>query len=623
MNTLGPRMGPSSKLDLPVNGELQGSSPPTFGSPKLPIENKKEFSKFLGDKKRPTETRAEETRPRKTETQEPVKNRRKSAERETAMLNFMDSMESEFGVTPVRMLEALAVLDHEDLARTPEESASAVIDNLELAPEDEPEAMQLYMSFIGQWQNLQGAKPENIQPTAEDPRFFAGAGLNKSMLNSEAIAKPSTAGLNQTQLAAQANAAANPAQSVLSPREKLNASLDKMNDKFFLKTNAEALMLPEMDSSLTEIPTELVTDFSMRDEASILSDNELGFRLPSELGPPQAGPQQAAPPLAAPPNTGAAGLVLMQAQQQAPEALAKADGSVEGKKDIDALLREIAGLPAQQPALTKSDLASTAKTETSFFPIGAAGIMTPGIGGDSGSSDGDLADDGGSDQSGQDAGLDQSQTQMGHHLNSDFTQVMKTGENRAQTGAAMAGGAGMFAAPNDADVKQDIQTLKDKAQLMIKDGGGEAKIRLNAEGLGEIHLKVAVQNGKVSVDIGTDNKEAKQLIESSISDLRAGLSQHKLSVDNVKVDVGQGNTDSQQQQQKGLNFGQDMNRDQARQMMSNFRDEMASRRDPFFEMSGIKAYSRKRTDLDPIAPATNTVGQRRVEGRGDRMNLIA
>lgn len=135
-----------------------------------------------------------------------------------------------------------------------------------------------------------------------------------------------------------------------------------------------------------------------------------------------------------------------------------------------------------------------------------------------------------------------------------------------------------------------------------------------------------VVNGHVNLEMAAQTREAKQLIESSLHDLRSSLSAHQLTVDHIKVDVGnQASTNSNgQQQQKGFEFQQDQGRDQARQMMQQFQQDTAGRRDPFFEMPSIKAYQRRQQPA-PIPPAGTEQASRRYlgEGRGGRMSIVA
>jgi hypothetical protein len=180
----------------------------------------------------------------------------------------------------------------------------------------------------------------------------------------------------------------------------------------------------------------------------------------------------------------------------------------------------------------------------------------------------------------------------------------------------------------------NIQQIMKQAQYMIKKGGGESKIQMNPEGLGEIHMKVVVNEGKVDLQMTTDNKETKKLIESSLGDLKANLGQHKLSVDQVRVDVGnQASHDNKnsesQSQQRQMDLRQDQSnnqqRNQARDFWSQFQDGNNERRAAFMESPGIRAYGGSR-NVEPLTPQSSTgTSQKRYSGsgKGRGLDLVA
>jgi flagellar hook-length control protein FliK len=62
------------------------------------------------------------------------------SQRQKAILKFMDSFESEFGVPPTRIVEAMANLDTAKQAASPEETADQVIGQLDLDDQDSDQA---------------------------------------------------------------------------------------------------------------------------------------------------------------------------------------------------------------------------------------------------------------------------------------------------------------------------------------------------------------------------------------------------------------------------------------------------------------------------------------------------
>ena len=200
------------------------------------------------------------------------------------------------------------------------------------------------------------------------------------------------------------------------------------------------------------------------------------------------------------------------------------------------------------------------------------------------------------------------------------------------TAAAAAAGAAVLASQSGETQNPNLQQIMHQTQYMIKKGGGEAIVKMNPEGLGQVHLKVVLQDGKVNMQMATETKEAKAAIESSIGELKHALSNHKISLDSVTVDVGNqlasdNNSSQQQSQQNKSGFQQDMQREQARQFLGNFR-EQNSGRDGFHEMPGIKAYGPARRQVDPLKPSEDAASMRAksryaTEKKGSGLDLVA
>lgn len=151
------------------------------------------------------------------------------------------------------------------------------------------------------------------------------------------------------------------------------------------------------------------------------------------------------------------------------------------------------------------------------------------------------------------------------------------------------GSQGTFAADlkaadrNPKTENQNIQQIIQQANVMIRRGGGEMKMQLNPEGLGNVKLKVKVDEGKVGIQMIADTADAKRLLEGSISDLKANLSQHKMTVDTFKVDVSDKFNES-------LNQQSDLNREDARNFLGQFREQNEFARNFFNDSPGYKAY---------------------------------
>lgn len=97
--------------------------------------------------------------------------------------------------------------------------------------------------------------------------------------------------------------------------------------------------------------------------------------------------------------------------------------------------------------------------------------------------------------------------------------------------------------------------------------GGEMRIRLRPENLGELHVRVVTDGKNVDLQIQASDGHAKKIIEESMSHLKESMASQNLSLGSVDFTVGQaqqggasGNSSdqSQQQSQSQGSFGQDM-----------------------------------------------------------------
>ncbi|WP_371371257.1 flagellar hook-length control protein FliK [Sporomusa aerivorans] len=89
-----------------------------------------------------------------------------------------------------------------------------------------------------------------------------------------------------------------------------------------------------------------------------------------------------------------------------------------------------------------------------------------------------------------------------------------------------------------ADVHQIADQIIEQTKVITKQQNTEMVIRLKPEHLGELTLKVAVENGVVSASFHSNNAEVRNIIESSLPQLKQELSNTGLKVDNVSVYAG-------------------------------------------------------------------------------------
>jgi len=171
--------------------------------------------------------------------------------------------------------------------------------------------------------------------------------------------------------------------------------------------------------------------------------------------------------------------------------------------------------------------------------------------------------------------------------------------------------------PTAEDEQLNVRELIRQAQVVLKRGGGEMKMEMSPEGMGQVHLRVAVENGNVNVQMLTDNEAAKHLIEKGLGDLKASLASHQLQVDNMRVDVG-----SDIQKHMDQQASQEQARQQARQFaqdfMGSFRDERQSFRDGLVDQGmAMRSYKRPQREVS-MGPQRASAG-----ASSRRLNVVA
>lgn len=157
----------------------------------------------------------------------------------------------------------------------------------------------------------------------------------------------------------------------------------------------------------------------------------------------------------------------------------------------------------------------------------------------------------------------------------------------------------------------NIDSIMSQAQYLVKKGGGEISVKMSPEGMGEVHLKVLLQDGKLNIEMQTQDKNVKKLIEESLSDLKSGLAAHRLSLEHVKVDtVNATNADNNMQFQSNLNHGGSEGR--AQELWNGFQQNMnnqSGKKSSYSDSaSSPKVSSQESARTAPAAQAIRTYG---------------
>ena len=83
---------------------------------------------------------------------------------------------------------------------------------------------------------------------------------------------------------------------------------------------------------------------------------------------------------------------------------------------------------------------------------------------------------------------------------------------------------------------EGIDEVIKQAQFLANKGGGEMKLLLNPKGLGAVRLKVLLEENQLKVEMSTETKEAQEVIEATLGDLKKALANGQLDVDSITID---------------------------------------------------------------------------------------
>lgn len=498
-------------------------------------------------------------------------NKRASTGREKAIEDFMDSFESEFKISPTRIVEAMAQLSDVELLQEPEITAEAVIDQLHLSEDESAKAQAMYSSLLVR---LQDPSLNQAPEVLEVPKVI-DAPVNTlsqrmGISESQALERALQA---QDRLAVRGNA------------------VDQLNQKFWKKGSEEK---PMMDEAMTP---------PMAMKPSVLSEKTLSL---DDLPPHIRGQMQEA---SFSPEMMGRILKSIESSQERTPSLGLDDSftsMIEAPEAFESKLASDRDLEMNSyEGAEENDLFAQLANENS------ANFQSEG----EGSSEGQAESHSHADKKIQFKTRHQREdvSVLGNHLHEGFELTNPTAPVSAATATPL----------TQAEKAEAVQKLMNQAQILATKGGGEMKVQLSAEGLGVVQLKVAMQDGKLQLHMAAESSEAKSLIESSLAELKTSLAAQKLSVENVKIDVVNATTATDAGMQNQAQFNDQQQRDQTRQFWNRFNESFGSqgRKESFTEMTGVRGYGRQ--ERDPLQPINSSQPARKVEGKGKGLNLVA
>jgi flagellar hook-length control protein FliK len=547
------------------------------------------------------------------------------SEREKAILKFMDSFESEFGIPPQEMVVAMAGLSQEQMTMAPEETADTVIAKLKLDDRETEKAQQAYLGFLTQL-NLIDSKAQRPSFADANVGFLTktGEGEQVSLMERQGLDSDKLRAGMQSQLKSGGNGTFAPSEGATlldqngnlisgeidqedfqGPGGPMNELGDSKNAQAFLKPKVRERVLASLERKAErDLSVQSLNDkFWMRGPQASTQDLPIqsltqvrnlegGKVMGDEILEPLLAQLKAQESLPGSEIVGSDGQILTDNLQSAkredplPFMVARENAEANSKQRGNESFQQSYGGDGNNGNWTNTNDKSIRGKDQKKVNVEDMNFrqMADALGGDRSAS------------SGQNLGT----SKLGNHI----------------------GGDGLMTQRPSYDNEANVKEIMNQAQYLVKNGGGEMKVKMTPEGLGELQLKVVVADGKVNVQMVTETKEAKNAIESSLSELKNSLSAQKLSVEHVRIDVV-GSTNAENKTDHGMNSNPNAQRDSTRQFWNQFQESFGNRsqRDGLFDMSSKGYASRK--ERDPLQPITAPASARRASGKGSGLNLVA
>lgn len=203
-------------------------------------------------------------------------------------------------------------------------------------------------------------------------------------------------------------------------------------------------------------------------------------------------------------------------------------------------------------------------------------------------------------------------------LDSMFSQALEQQDTTVQTGeeSQFVEEMNQMNSQERTEKIENMQSIIKQARAFVDDGGGSMDIHLQPEGLGKVHLKVAVQDGQVNVEMHADNMAAKKALEEGLLDVKTALEGQKLLVETLKVEM----SPDYQKDFSDLNnhMQEQANRDFAEQFLGQFKQEREERMGGMFD--SFRNFQRGPKEPELVLNQRNPYTEK---GKGRTLNLVA
>lgn len=500
-----------------------------------------------------------------------------------AMEIFLKQMQSEFGISPEEVLEAFSSLSLEELASSPESSAKQVIAALNLEPNEANKALKMYNEMLA-------------------AAMIAGGAATLSKAAPEVNIH------------------------VMDPKEeqllKLKGALDNMSDKFFNTGAYAPSKAVNTEEPALETAQSPKANVVLPEDAPSESANREGAPLSDLL------PQESSSNLNRMANQSVDKQAVDQVLTQKEKSTATITSALPAE-NAPMLLPDNVASSAQAAAQPPASALPTVKTKTiqlqniddvvtEISDDGVAGLDNPGAE--------KTLNTNGITGMGATSGANSTQNQMNSSL--EDSEKDKNGdrqivESDLSRGLAKSGHKDLFILngpkPTAADMQANVKEIISQAQFLASKGGGEMKISLNPEGMGEVKLRVKSVEGQINIEMVTSSSEAKKLLERGLNDLKDNLAAHKVNFDSIRIESGKEISHHMEQPHKDFDRNyQERFLGDFRERNNNSRREMVEFGAPFVPTSQTR---------DPAANMVYGSGARRnrsaYNGQSRRLDLVA
>jgi flagellar hook-length control protein FliK len=480
----------------------------------------------------------------------------KPATRQAVMEVFLDRMENELGISSGDVLQAFAKLSETELLATPEESAGQFVSELGLGAEDSVKAFDMYSEMLA---------------------MAAAGGMSQYLSNSGQKAEVQVLSAEQARL------------------RDLRQSIGTMSDKFFVTGDfAQAPAGLDQQSKISE---------AMSAQGQV-ADGQAQGRKPLPFGSFGQG-------------SAASGNLPADVPVTGLESFDPASASA-GKFDVSEMTAA-KDSSANIDMLNFNSSANTGAEASSLDAFsGFDGETSLGLSG----RDAGQALEGG--QSFGEMGLSSAAassqslaTGQEGESNEEFTDGQAEMAPGTRTESTALGQKPVFqvGAPNPtgAEVQTNVKEIISQAQYLASKGGGEMKVTLTPEGMGEVNIKVKMINGQVNVEMVTASDEAKKVLEKGLGELKENLTAHKLNLESIKIDQAKDVSKHFDQQQRDFDQGAQQ------KFLNDFRERNQGFKREMYELGSASVPASQTRDralnssYDPKRASKRSDGSRRLD----------